>query len=356
MLRFEGDEPVWTCREGGRMAPSSRPGTGPSLPVMAVVPDRYFFFYLPEGLAVKSERRLRAATLLQLRHVFPPPGPEQEQGTLTPGPAGMPGFLTHPELAAFWERHREDLERATLVTTPFVLAWQWAQSRGLDAFRIEGNGGGAAPAVFAEGGLRFAVGGLPEPGEAAGAEVLDWTEAALHAGEGGMKWSRLGLPLVRTGSGRLRLRPYVAALIGLTLAFLLVASVQVRHIMLLDQGAEAWQGALDQLYSRVLGPDPGPDPHGSLAYALDRLKGREANTLDLIALLASLSAAAPEALDIEAVAMAPNETTVRGKVGSYDALEAYTAKLQEQGAPFRFTLEQATTTPGGVGFSLKVGY
>ncbi len=358
VLHFPEGTPQWLRFEGGAFTPTEPPGESSGLPVVVVIPDRYFFYHLPPDLAVKGERRQKAAVALRLGQVFPAPGPEQEWGVLPGGPAGMPGFYTHSGLAGFWEEHREVLAQASLVTTPFALAWCWSQAKALEEWTLPGGNGDGPQVMFRQGELHVlhdaarqardlaAAGQTPPPD-------VDWREVLAHSGEPGLAWSRLRIPLRGFASVRINLRPFVYAVVGLTLAALLLYTIPVRSLFTYSRTARAWEQAQRDLYAKALGAEPGRDPFGQLVSKLERLKGRQGGSLNLLEFLASLSANAPATLEVESVNITPAAGTVSGKVGTYEALEAYLKSLPKDG-PFSYTLEQATNMPGGVNFTLKV--
>jgi hypothetical protein len=358
VLHFPVGAPEWLRFEGGTCTPIETPGETSGLPVVVVIPDRYFFYHLPPGLTVRGERRQKAAVALRLGQVFPAPGPEQEWGVLPSGPAGMPGFYTHPELAGFWEQHRDVLAQASLVTTTFALAWCWSQAKALEEWTLPGSNGEAPLALFHQGELHVLhdAASLARDLAAAGQDpppFVDWREVLAHSGDPGLAWSRLRIPLRGFASVRINLRPFVYAAVSLTLAALLLYTIPARSLFTYAQAAKAWEQARHDLYAKGLGAEPGRDPFGQLVAKLERLKGRQGGSLDLLEFLAGLSANAPTTLEVETVNITPAAGTVSGKVGTYEALEAYLKSLPKDG-PFAYTLEQATNMPGGVSFSLKV--
>ncbi len=358
VLHFPENTPEWLRFEGGTSTPTEPPAESSGLPVVVVIPDRFFFYHLPPDLAVKGERRQRAAVALRLGQVFPAPGPNQEWGVLPPGPAGMPGFYTHPGLADFWEEHREVLAQASLVTTPFALAWSWAQAKALEEWTLPGGNGDGPAAMFRQGELHVLHDAARQARDlaAAGQELppaLDWREVLAHSGEPGLAWSRLRIPLRGFASVRINLRPFVYAAVALTMASLLLYTIPVRSLFTYSRAAKAWEQARHDLYAKGLGAEPGRDPFGQLVAKLERLKGRQGDSLDLLEFLAGLSANAPDTLEVETVNITPAAGTVSGKVGTYEALEAYLKSLPKDG-PLGYTLEQATNIPGGVGFTLKI--
>lgn len=358
VLHFPEGAPEWLRFEAGTFTPASPPGGSSGLPVVVLVPDRYFFYHLPAGLSVRGERRQKAAVALRLGQVFPAPGAGQDWGSLPPGPGGMPGFHTHPDLAGFWEQHRDSLAQAALVTTPFVLAWNWSLAKGLEEWSLPGPNGDGPLALYSRGELHMlhdasrqaealAASGVPLPPD------VDWREVLAHSGEPGLAWPRLRIPLRGFASVRINLRPLAYAMVGLTLAALLLYSVQVRSLLAHSRAADAWEQALHDLYAKALGGEPGRDPFGRLVSKLERMKGQQGGSLDLLEFLADLSANAPAALEVESVTLSTAAGTVSGKVDSYEALEAYLKALPKDG-PYGYTLEQATTAPGGVSFTLKI--
>ena len=357
-LHFKDNQVQWEKFDGQSLKPSEPPEARSSWPVIALLPDEYFFFFLPEGLSAKGARNLKTATMLRMQHFFPAPADNRECGVLPFGPAGMPGYFTHPGLSDFRERHEKTLEQASVVTAKFVLAWTAAQSKELSSWTY-GNGPGPK-ALFLDGRLHF-IGGaggeyekrLKEATDNGPPPALDWRESLAEIGRLGLKWSGLRLPLKQFSLASGDIRPWVVSFIAVTVIASLLFFSQARHYFA-ESGVEAqWENALNGMYAKVLGPNHGPDPYGKLISRYDRLKGKQTRSIDVVQLLAHLSAAAPKGLDVESLSLNPSEGTVRGKINSFDALEKYLKDLKARGGP-KFTLEQATNTKDGVVFSLKV--
>jgi len=359
-LHFKDNQVQWEKFDGQSLKPSEPPEARSSWPVIALLPDEYFFFFLPEGLSAKGARNLKTATLLRMQHFFPAVAGGRECGVLPPGPAGMPGYFTHPELACFWEEHKKNLEQAAVVTTKFVLAWTEAQAKELPAWTY-GNGSGPR-ALFLDGRLHFINGAGPEYEKRLKAATdngpppaLDWRESLAEIGRTGLKWSISRLPLKQFSLASGDIRSWVVSFIAVTVIALLLFFGQARRYFAESRAEAQWEGALNGLYAKVLGRDHGPDPYGELVSRYDRLKGKQTQSIDVLQILALLSAAAPQDLDLENLSLNPNEGSVRGKINSFDALEEYLKNLKERGGP-GFTLEQATNTKDGVVFSLKVDF
>ena len=54
ILHFEGDTPQWGIYDGDAVRSSEPPGDKPSLPVVALIPDRFFYFFLPKHIPAWS--------------------------------------------------------------------------------------------------------------------------------------------------------------------------------------------------------------------------------------------------------------------------------------------------------------
>ena len=358
-LHFRDDRAEWEKFDGQTLTPCAPPEVNSSWPVLALVPDEYFFFFLPQGLSAQNARNLKTATMLRMQHFFPAMSDGRECGVLPPGPAGMPGFFTHPELSEFRDRHKKVLEQAAVVSTKFVLAWTAAQAKNLSAWTY-GNGSGPR-ALFLDGRLHFINGSGPEYEKRlatitdnAPPPALDWRESLVEIGRLGLKWSNLRLPLKQFSSAGGDIRPWVTSFIAVTLIAVLLFFGQAKRYFAEKHIESQWQNALNGLYAKVLGRELGSDPYGELISRYDRLKGKQTRSINVLHLLARLSTAAPNGLEVENISLNPNQGTVRGKTNSFDTLEAYLKALKNKGPDFNFTLEQATNTKDGVVFSLKV--
>jgi hypothetical protein len=355
LVDFEDGAPRWRRFDGSGLAPAQDPGGDPSQPVVAALPDRFLFFHQPGRLAIRGERRQRAAVELALAQEFPAPDPGQERAALALGSDLALGFITHPDFSAFREEHKAILEGAALITSPLALSLALAHFRKQQDWRL---GPAEPPTALCSGGqlqVGLAAAQRAAAMRAAGADLppaLDWNQAAAALGSG-LPWASARLSLRSVDAAALNLRPYYQAAAALALAALLFCVGELRPVLALGQAATAWEGAVAELYRKALGDKPGSDPYGRLLAKAERLKGRQAGGVDLIELLAALSGPAPEGLNLDTMALSAASGTVSGKSPSYEALETYLKGLGSEKS-FKFTLEQATNAQGGVVFSIRV--
>ena len=94
MLRLREAGPQWLSFDGRSLAASDAPPGGRGL-VVALLPDRYFFFTSSPLRRGAGTRAAAAALRLAMRHGLPPALPEQEQGSLK-APGALLGYRTHP--------------------------------------------------------------------------------------------------------------------------------------------------------------------------------------------------------------------------------------------------------------------
>lgn len=361
LVRFKDDAPVWDEFDGQWLKPVSPPGSRSRLPILALLPDKFFFFYQPEGLNMRSERQLRAATLLQMGQLFPVQTEGQERGVMRPGGDGpVLGYVSHPGLTEFLKRWRPLLDKASVVATPFILAWHAAAAAKLTAWTWRDDSGPTA--LFAHHRLFYLSGNGDDL--KARQDVLDLTHppklltlegvlADVSASRSSL--ARLRLPLNLYAESEADSKPLVKALAVASLAGLLFCAGQYLRWSDIEAEARAVQGSLAAQYRQALGDKAGSDPYGQLLFRLSQAKGSQNKGVDVLELMETMSRAAAGALRVETFSITPEAGGVRGKIENYNQLEAFMKALGEQNSRYSFTLEQATTVNDGVQFSLRVG-
>lgn len=357
---FEKDLPAWKIFDGERLQPSSEPGPRESLPILILLPDHFFFFYLPDSTQRQGAGRQRlAAAKLQIEHMFPASNSGHgDSGVLTAGKERYLGFFRHPELRSFAERHKAVLGQANAVTTPFYLAWNTALSAEVEDWAWDGDGG-KVRALASSQGLDYFQGSDDEWKKRLQRQTLTtvkhWSLNELLASAPRVGWAKLRLPMPELNGegfdvGRL-LR------LGLVMAVLAILFCLGQGMRLADQKRQAahWEHATDELYRQFLAPPLGPDPYGRLLFRLNQLKTPVAGGLDALELLGLLSSSAPSGFTVESVSLGANSGTIRAKLGDYDQLEALLQALEGH-RHFEFTLDQATSADNEILVNLRVVY
>lgn len=357
LLHFFNGTPTWEFFDGRKLEPVSEPGGRVKTSVVALIPDRHMFFFQPKG-SEGGGKKLRAAAEMQMQFLFPRMGGEQERGVLTGSGQNMLGFFSAPGFKAFWEEHKKLLERANVVTTSFVMAWQAAHALGRQAFSWTTPDG--LTALYAQDQLHYFPGDEAEcrkRAEELGVQdenlTLSWEDAlsALHQGK--LVLPRLRLPLMHSGAAdTLNARRwgwYFAAVALLGLLF--CAGEFMRHHSL-RQEANRWDGALVMAYKSILGPNPGNDPYGRLLAQIERLRGSHSQGLPVLRLVAELSENAPEGFTIDNMVLSGDGGTLRARIGSYNELDEMLSRLKD--TEFGYTLEQAVNTNQGILITLRV--
>lgn len=359
VLHFPDSEPAWLRLEGASLVPADPPSAKSDAVLLALLPDRFFFYMQPSAVQTKNARALAAAARLQMQHSLPPLPEGRETGLLRPVKGRILGFVRRPDLSAFVERHREALARAHTVTTSFILAWHAAQENDLADWTWDGAEGESALAVQD---LLFYFRGGPE-------ELANRCRSLLPAGEQpsrlvladaladlrkrGRKWSQLRLPLKISREDDADLRPLVRTAAVFTLIALLFIVGQAVRLSAAKSRADQWRSETSTLYSQVLGPDLGSDPYGKLLFALDQLNSGGTHGFDVLDCLATLSRQAPDSLAVESMNLSGDSGVLTASVKAYDQLDAFMDGLKAQ-SRFQFTLDQATNTDKGVKFNLRV--
>ena len=359
ILHFPGEEAAWMRLDGSSLVGTDAPPAKSGAIILALLPDRFFFYVQPRNIQAKNANALVAAARLQMQIAFPSMPPEWGAGLLRPCKGSVLGFMRRPELAAFAEEHKSDLARAHSITTALVLTWHAAQENGVASWTWEGEEGEQVLAVQDQ--LHYFRGGSGELDERCRALLpsgeqpsrLALAEVVGDLRQRGQKWSHLRLPMTFGREDAVDMRPLVRIAAMSTLVALLFILGQAARLKTWTDTAQNWRSQTNTLYSQVLGPDLGSDPHGKLLFTLDQLNTGGTQGFDVLGCLNVLSRVAPDSLTVEGVSLSGDSGTISATVNAYDELDKFMAGLKGQGR-FLFTLDQATNTDKGVKFNLRV--
>ncbi len=359
LVHFSGNKAEWGLFDGAELVPAEPPRSKSAAPVLALIPDRFFFFYRPKEVAAKSEKAIRAAIRMQMQYNFPAPVDEQAIGVFKTPAGEMLGYVCHNRLVEFWAEHKELFERANVVSTPFILAWCAARAEGLEAWLWKENGGPRV--LYAGETLHYAAPSgeelqqrLQELAPDTEPEELGWLRIISSLAQHNIKLAKLRIPLTQFGEeADVDPRRWAQVFVAVALIGLLFCAGELQRLLASQKRAEQWRTAVHEQLASVLGPDYGSDPYGKLLFRIDQLQGSQSQGLDVLDMLALISRAAPE--DFKIASMTFNDTSghFRAKLQDYAQLEQMMQKLQEQ-ERYAFTLDQASNVSDGVQVVLRV--
>ncbi len=359
LLCFRQDRPVWElCTDDGKKE-IEPPGKRPRLPVLAVIPDRFFFFYQPRGLQGKSRKHLRSGAELQIRHLFPAPAPGEDVGVMDTG-TDILGYFRNAGLEEFLEKQRENLALANTITTPFLLGRAVMFSRETHAWTLHYPGESRILSIHGQ--LEYFFGDEEELQQRAGIHGLEEEPEHVQLDDliqdlrlGNVPWNRfrLALPELEEERGETSVLFRAAAAV-LFIGLLFCGGEFVRYQSLESQRSQ-WANALGSLYAEALGPDYGPDPYGMLMYRADQAGSRDERGLDFVDFLGRLSRAAPEDLQVQSISLRADSGTVQATIRDYDQMERFLESL-EASENYDFTLDQADSSGERVRMTLRVRY
>ncbi|WP_415715098.1 hypothetical protein [Maridesulfovibrio sp.] len=360
ILSFKGNGHRWMMFDGKTLSESEGPAEKNRYPVVALLPDPLFFFFKPRG-AIKA-RHAKSATIMQMNYSFPAKGDKFK--VLRPSGGAVLGYSEHDLLNRFLDLHRDVLAKATVLTSEFTVCWRAAVAEGLSVWNWKGQG---MRLLACEDELTYFRGGegefarrLERLGLESDPEQMDLEKACAVLHKKKIRWSRLNLVSgVRSGTDKsivIDYKPYAVAAILVSLIGVLFIAGQYHRWQQSSVQAKEWRGKLKEVYVSALGPNPGSDPYGKILYKLDQLKsGGESGGVDVLGLLAVLSESAPVGIEIEGFSLGADSGNIRGKVSSYEELDAMMEKLAAD-SRFNFVLEQANNIEGGISISLRAEY
>ncbi|MFW6388286.1 MAG: hypothetical protein ACOCY9_00130 [Desulfohalobiaceae bacterium] len=359
LLRFEQEQPVWELISEAGSSRVDPPAAKNRLPILAVVPDRYFFYYLPENQQSLKRKELHQAVQLQLKHLFPAPGPGEERRVLDTGTEVL-GLCTRSDLQSFLDQHQDLLAKANAFTTPFLLTRALMSSSSSSAWFMHNPGDpllllldNCLHYIFAD--AREMQHRLRTLGCSCEPVQLDLQDIILQLSGSSLPWSKLRIPLPELRSSPAHSRPLFKAAAALLVIGLLFCGGELLKLRSTQAQKEQWSQALDSLYTKALGPDYGQDPYGLLLYQARNSQGQDRQGLDFLELLGTLSQAAPQGLRIQDISLGLDSGTVQAALGSYEQMDSFMQNLKEA-SKYDFTLEQADTQEDKVQISLKIHY
>lgn len=358
LLTFVNDQPVWEQCTSGRTKKVDKPVKKSRLPILAVIPDRYFFFYLPRELRAKNRKTLLRAAGLQLRHVFPAGDQEQSPEVLDTG-IHILGLFRSNDLDSFVARHRDELRLAGSVTTPFLLGLgvmtpdnpEWVMRNPGDPIILAGPG----RLEYFSGDGRELDQRMNTQGSGQKPALVSFGDLAAKLSGNPVPWARFRLTLPQFASGQGETGLILKSAVGLFiigLLFCLGDFFKLRQVVL---EKTKWEQELDILYVRALGPGYGPDPYGLLLYRADQAAGSSSPGLDFVDFLGRLSRAAPESLVVESMTLGMDSGTLRASLDSYEKMEKFLENLQRSQV-YGFTLDQADSSGGKVNLVMSFRY
>lgn len=358
ILSFSEGKPVWFLYDGEKLAPEAEPGAKRTGTTIALIPDDFLFFVMVAAPRSLRERNIHSGLRLRMRHSFPQPAPRQERSIFRVSPDEVLGYDSHPGLPDFLDRHRELLDSADVVTSPFILSFMAAKSENLSSWVWSGNGGPSA--LVHEHELQYFRSGRDELENRLSLLRLEQSPAVLDLERSlkilsgrNVRPSRLRLPLNMLRSARdFEPRFWTRVIVATAVAGLLFCAGQAAKLVNLHKTVATYELANDSLYKSVLGPDPGSDPFGMLLYKLEERRGGSRSGADILGMLSLLSGNAPEQLKIENISYSNEAGSLRAIIGTFDQLEAMLANLSKA-KEYGFTLEQASNTADGVLFNMK---
>lgn len=361
LLHREG-EPSWFRIQEGKVYETDRTQVSSRAPFIAVLPNDFFYFFLPPDTAVlQSERKQRAALKLHMQHFFPASnGGDLEMGALSPTGGTVLGYAAHPRLRELWEQHRSLLRKAKSVTTPFLMAWVAARQRRLETWILEdGNG---PTCICNEGRLLYFCGtnqekqnrleylGLEQKPHSFGISDL-LTEIDTQQ----IKWGQIRLPFPKFEHSETQFKGLgvVAGLIALLGLFFCLG--QGFRLMEVKNELSHWENRLHSVYEQALNGQVGNDPYGQLLAKADELQDSQGEGIRILDLWAIFSKTAPEGFEVQTMSLKPEDGVVTGKLRSYDQLEVFLEQLR-QDKNYNFQLQKASNAKQGIKVTFKVTY
>lgn len=345
------------CSEG-QLAPCAPPAASNRLPVLAVLPDELFFYLSPPRGGVRG-RVAKNAIQMTLRHSFPALMPTQQTGVVQIARDEVVAFCSHPKLEDFFKEHHAELERASILSTEFILAKALARSMNLQSWVWESGDSLWAlttqdqllyfPGSEEELQARLATYKIREP-----LQRVHSRDIFVQLAEHQVSPTRFSLPLVGVTKEYSAISRFTSKSAMLFIMFIMMLCIGqgLRYYAALSS-ANAQQRAISAQYVTVLGPNLGDDPYGRLLSMLEKARRGANNGVNLLGLLACVSSGAPAGLTLDGFSLTIAGGMLSGQARSYEELDTWLRGLSAS-KEFSFSLDKASTVGKQVEFSLSV--
>lgn len=359
LLTFADNQPVWKLFASGGCEKVDKPGKNSRLPILAVIPDRYFFFYLCHNLQARNRKTMLQAARLQMKHIFPDQDQQHAPQVMDTGTHVL-GIFRAKELESFIGQHRDNLALAGTVTTSFLLGLAVMPDQDQPEWVMRNPGDPVI--LLREDKLEYFSGDSSEleqrmknQGPGCGLREVGFDELTSRLNSAAVPWSRLRLTLPELESGKGQAAALLKTALGVLVIGLLFCAGNFFNLRSIVQEKTQWQQELDTLYISSLGRDYGPDPYGMLLYRADQSAHSRNQGLDFLDLLGHLSRAAPQDLIVESLSLGMDSGSLRASLDSYDHMEKFLQDLKTS-RKYDFTLDQADSSEDRISLVLSFRY
>ncbi|WP_291321883.1 hypothetical protein [Desulfonatronospira sp.] len=328
-------------------------------PLLVMLPDRFFFFHIPEDLQGKKRKVMHAAAELQLRHLFPAPSGGESMEVLDTG-IDVLGCFRSGELDAFVQQHKPLLLRASAVTTAF-LGGRAATVNTNTHFWTMHNPGDPRMLVM-DNRLEYFFGDEQEleqrvrdSGLSTSPALLTVQDVIQSVAANAVPWNSFKLQLSQISEVQSGSKLVLKAAAVLFLAGMLFCGGEIYKLRSLEMERAQWQTALEEVYTGALGPDYGSDPYGLLLYRAEQSRNTHRLGVDFMEFLGRLSRAAPESLLVHGFSLGIDSGRVQASLDNYEQMERFLENLNDAEG-YSFTLDQAESAGDRVEITLRVRY
>ncbi|MFN2267151.1 MAG: hypothetical protein ABR533_02660, partial [Desulfonatronovibrio sp.] len=139
LLNFPNNRLEWKLCRSGHCERVKTPPKNSRIPILAVIPDRYFFFYQCKNLQAKNRKTLIKAAEMQLKHAFPGQDQDYPSEIMDTG-SHILGVFRGSELESFLLSHQDELRLAGTVTTPFLLGLALMSDKNIPCWTMSNHG------------------------------------------------------------------------------------------------------------------------------------------------------------------------------------------------------------------------
>lgn len=359
LLTFADNQPVWKLCSSNGCEKVDKPGKNSRLPILAVIPDLYFFFYLFRNLQAKNRKTMLQAARLQMKHIFPDQNQQHAAQVMDTG-THILGVFRGKELDSFLRQHQDELSLAGTVTTPFLLGLAVMSDQDQPDWVMRNPGDPVI--LFQEDKLEYFSGDgseleqrMKNQGPGRSFREVGIAELTSRLISVPVPWSRVRLSLPELEPGKGQAAGLLKTALGVLVIGLLFCAGNFLYLRSIVQEKTQWQQELDTLYTRSLGQDYGPDPYGMLLFRADQSASNLNQGLDFLNLLGHLSRAAPQGLMVESMSLGMDSGSLRASLDSYANMEKFLQDLQTS-RKYNFTLDQADSSQNRISLVLSFRY
>lgn len=323
VISFVKDRPVYHIFNRGKIKPVERINVRKGIPLLVLVPEKYFFYHIPEDIPCLSKKKTVQAAHIYLDSLFP----SKDYEVLYNGEK-LIACYKNPSLSEFVKKHESIFKNANIVSSLYILSHyfgnhDWQDKSGQNNDFENCNIEDIIPKIY-----------LPKLSN--------------------LKNACLSVRPCATKNNHFKKIYKISFLALITLMFLLAGHLfEYKNI---NKDYITWLNSIEKLYAMALGSNyNGNDPYGMILYQEQEIKNKKNNNTDVLQIFKYIYKSKNNKLSIDKISVKSNIIKVTGLLDNYKSIENLVSYLnkkneyafniantQDKGKKIKFTMRSKT--------------